>query len=199
MINSSVLLVFWKLVSCDRSSETIADWKLIMSDIVDLYNSSPFGKCSSGGLLQVIDILIKLTGMNSDHCAKEKKDAQKMEKLKKWAVDQHLGESVMFEKSIWEINELYKKGEREMIRMAGGDNKWKALSPVVQAEKYMLIYWRKLLQILEKKHLKCFLIMKSGFFDYSSGLNVVVIRILILCMVAILQCHNDGKPMDVKA
>ena len=42
----------------------------------------------------------------------------------------------MFEKSMQEINELYKKGEREMIRMAGGDNKWKALSPVVQAEKY---------------------------------------------------------------
>ena len=73
------------------SEEAIADWKLIMSDIVDLYNHSPFGKRSGGGLLQVIDILIKLTGMNSDHCAKEKKDAQKMEELKKWAVSDEQG------------------------------------------------------------------------------------------------------------
>jgi len=117
------------------SDEAIADWQLIMSDIVDLYNCSPFGKCSGGNLLQVIDILIKLTGMNADHCAKEKKDAQKMAELKEWAVDQYLGESAMFEKSMQEINELYKRGEREMIRIAG-NKKWEALSPVVQAEKY---------------------------------------------------------------
>ncbi len=59
------------------SDEAIADWQLIMSDIVDLYNCSPFGKYSGGGLLQVIDILIKLTGMNTDHCAKEKKGCTK--------------------------------------------------------------------------------------------------------------------------
>ena len=118
------------------SNEAIADWQLTLSDIVDLYNCSPFGKRSGGGLLRVIDILIKLTGMNTDHCAKEKKDAQKMEELKKWAVDQHLGETAMFEKSMEEINELYRKGEKEMIRIAGGDNKWKTLSPVIQAEKY---------------------------------------------------------------
>jgi len=123
--------------ACDGSSdEAIADWQLIMSDVVDLYNCSPFGKCSGGGLLQVIDILIKLTGMNTDHCAKEKKDAQKMAELKEWAVDQYLDESAMFEKSMQVINELYKRGEREMIRIAGDNKKWEALSPVVQAEKY---------------------------------------------------------------
>jgi len=55
------------------SDEAIADWQLTLSDIVDLYNHSPFGKRSGGGLLRVIDILIKLTGMNTDHCAKERK------------------------------------------------------------------------------------------------------------------------------
>ncbi len=58
-----------------------------------------------------------------------------MAELKEWAVDQYLGESAMFEKSMQEINELYKRGEREMIRIAG-NKKWEALSPVVQAEKY---------------------------------------------------------------
>jgi len=90
--------------SCDSSSkEAIADWQIAITEILDLYNCSPFGKQSEGSLIELIDILVKLTGMNTDHCAKEKKDAYEMEKLKKWAVNQCLGEDAMLEKSLHEI------------------------------------------------------------------------------------------------
>ena len=56
------------------SEEAISDWEKNLKAIVDLYNNSPLGKCS-GGLVKFIDLLIKLAGMNTDHCSKEKKDA----------------------------------------------------------------------------------------------------------------------------
>jgi len=59
--------------SKDGSSEqAIADWENNLKKIVDLYNNSHLGK-HSGGLLKFIDLLIKLAGMSTDHCSKEKK------------------------------------------------------------------------------------------------------------------------------
>jgi len=56
------------------SEEAIADWKNGLNKVTDLYNNSPLGK-RSGGLVKLIDLLIKLAGMSTDHCLKEKKDA----------------------------------------------------------------------------------------------------------------------------
>ena len=49
------------------------DWENTLKKIIDLYNDSPFGK-HVGGLVKFIELLIKLVGMNTDRCAKEKKD-----------------------------------------------------------------------------------------------------------------------------
>ena len=73
------------------SEEAVADWENTIKKIVELYNNSPLGK-HSGGLLKFIDLLIKLAGMNTDHCSKKKKDARLLGALKAWAIDQHLGE-----------------------------------------------------------------------------------------------------------
>jgi len=81
----------------------ISDWQTTITEILDLYNRSPFGKRSGGTLVGLVDILIKLTGMNMDHCAKEKKNAYEMEELKKWEVNQYLGDETMLEKSLQEI------------------------------------------------------------------------------------------------
>src|SRR6266542_1936487 len=89
--------------------------KQLSPKILDLYNRSPFGKRSGGTLIGLVDILIKLTGMNTDHCAKEKKDAREMEELKKWAVNQHLGEEAILEKSLPEIYELQMGAQRKMV------------------------------------------------------------------------------------
>ena len=56
------------------SEESIADYKNTLNAIMEIFNNSPLGKCS-GSILRLIELLIKLMGMNSDHCAKEKKDA----------------------------------------------------------------------------------------------------------------------------
>jgi len=60
------------------SEEAVADWENAIKKIVVLYNNSPLGK-RSGGVLKFIDLLIKLAGMNTDHCSKEKKDARLLE------------------------------------------------------------------------------------------------------------------------
>ncbi len=117
------------------SKEAIADWQTTITEILDLYNRSPFGKRSGGSLIGLVDILVKLTGMNTDHCAKEKKDVIEMEELKKWAVNQQLGEDAMLEKSLPEIYELQMNGQRKMIQAAGGRQKWEALPETTKAEK----------------------------------------------------------------
>jgi hypothetical protein len=123
--------------SCDGSSkEAIADWQTTITEILDLYNCSPFGKRSGGSLIELVDILVKLTGMNTDHCAKEKKDAYEMEKLKEWAVNHHLGEDAMLEKSLHEIYGLQMSAQRKMVQAAGGQQKWEALPEAARSEKH---------------------------------------------------------------
>ena len=56
------------------SEEAMIDWENTLKKIIDLYNGSPFGK-HVGGLVKFIELLIKLVGMNTDHCSKEMKDA----------------------------------------------------------------------------------------------------------------------------
>ena len=102
------------------SKEAIADWQTTVNEILDLYNHSPFGKRSGASLVGLVDILIKLTGMNTDHCAK---DAKEMEELKKWAVNQHLGEEVMQKKSIQEIYQLQMAAQKKKVQAAGGKKK----------------------------------------------------------------------------
>jgi len=61
--------------TCTGSSEqAVKEWENTLKHITDLYNESPFGK-RQGSLLKFIDLMIKLTGVNTDHCAKEKKTA----------------------------------------------------------------------------------------------------------------------------
>src|SRR6266511_492319 len=56
------------------SEMAVADWENTLKRITQLYNESPLRK-RSGSLLKFVDLLVKLMGMNTDHCAKEKKNA----------------------------------------------------------------------------------------------------------------------------
>jgi hypothetical protein len=58
-----------------------------------------------------------------------------MEELKKWAVNKHLGEETMLEKSLLEIYELPMDAQRKLIQTAGGQHKWEALPEATKAEK----------------------------------------------------------------
>jgi len=73
--------------------------------------------------------------MNTDHCAKEKKDAYEMEELKKWAVNHHLGEEAMMEKSLHEIYRLQMGAQKTMVQAAGGQQKWEALPEATKSVK----------------------------------------------------------------
>ena len=101
---------------------------------MEIFNNSPLGK-RSGSILRLIELLIKLMGMNSDHCAKEKKDARMLEGLKAWAVDQNLGEEMLLDMSFEEISEHFRKAEVNMIKKSGGKAKWNRLSDIKKAER----------------------------------------------------------------
>ncbi len=80
------------------SEESVKAWKETLGGVAEIYNKSPLGG-RSGNLLHVIDIFVKLAGMHSDHCAKEKKDFQLMGTEKELATYQSLGEGDILESS----------------------------------------------------------------------------------------------------
>ena len=116
------------------SEEALADWENTLNKIITTYNESPLGK-RSGSLISLIDILIKLMGMNTDHCSKEKKDSRMLEERKAWAVNQHLGGEKMLDMSLEEVTAYFGKEEADMIKKAGGSQKWNALPDFKKAEK----------------------------------------------------------------
>ena len=154
------------------SKESINDWEKTLKAIVELYNRSPFGK-RNGNLLRIVDILIKLAGMHSDHCAKEKKDAQLMEKQKQEATNQVLGEKAMLNKTEEELLPYFLESEKAMIKAAGGKAKWKALSEEVKAEKQAVAMEKLVVELGteafdmlsddEKRILKLFIWAGCGF------------------------------------
>ena len=113
------------------SEESIKSWKNVLGDIAHIYNQSPLGK-RTGPLLQVVDIFVKLAGMHSDHCAKEKKDFRMMEKEKELATYQSLGKKEMAENE--DLLSHFSRAQAQMIKAAGGKKKWEKLSTIEQAE-----------------------------------------------------------------
>ena len=104
------------------SEEAIKEWENTLNGIIVLYNQSPLAKCE-GVELKFICLLTKLVGINSDHCAKEEKGARMLEELKNWAVEQPLGEDAIFELTTQQIDGLFEKAQKEMIKSAGGKKK----------------------------------------------------------------------------
>ncbi len=116
------------------SEESVKAWKELLGGISDIYNQSPLGK-RTGHLLRVIDIFVKLAGMHSDHCAKEKKDFNLMEKEKTQATYQALGEDDILEKTNQELLPDFQKARQQMIKEAGGEKKWDALTAEEQGDR----------------------------------------------------------------
>ncbi|TFK16613.1 hypothetical protein FA15DRAFT_606812 [Coprinopsis marcescibilis] len=122
--------------SIDGSSkESIRDWEALLTNITDLFNRSPFGKRHCLGLLRVVDVLVKLTGMHSDHCAKEKKDAEALKSMKLDARQQVLGEERFLEMKQAELLEVFIKAREALIKKVGGKGRWDLLTPGQQAER----------------------------------------------------------------
>jgi len=152
--------------TCTGSSEqAVKEWENTLKHITDLYNNSPFGKCQ-GSLLKFIDLMIKLTGVNTDHCAKEKKTARLLEALKTWAIDQSLGEEAMLEMSLEDIEAMFQKSESEMIKSMGGQQKWDMLSDADKSERRAIMLEKTIAELGqeafeklsdEEKHLRLFI------------------------------------------
>ena len=134
------------------SEEAIKEWESSLNKIIELYNQSPLAK-REGIELKFIRLLTKLVGMNSDHCAKEKKDARMLEELKNWAVEQSLGEDAIFELTPQQIDGLFEKAQKEIIRNAGGKKKWEKLSESAKSTKQAGMR-EKILSDLGKKELE---------------------------------------------
>ena len=78
--------------SLDGSSEqSVNDWNDELQNIADIFNDSPLAQ-NSDSFLQLVEIFVKLSGISSDHCGKEKKDFKLMGVQKTAAIEQVLGE-----------------------------------------------------------------------------------------------------------
>ena len=91
-----------------------------------------------------------------DHCEKEKKDAKEMEGLKKWAVNQRLGEEVMLEKSIHKIYQLQMGAQTKMVQAAGGQKKMGVFKHAKMVEDVIQELGKGAFELLDA-HEKCFL------------------------------------------
>ena len=142
--------------SLDASSEeAIKDWDKCLSTVVDIFNCSPFGK-RTGNLLCTVEILISLAGWHGDHCKKEKKDAQMMEQKKTDATYQIIGEKEILDSSNEELMPYFLEANEQMIESVGGKSKWNSL-PEAEKKEHLAVMME---QLVEKRPMKCFLIMK---------------------------------------
>ncbi|KJA18866.1 hypothetical protein HYPSUDRAFT_69639 [Hypholoma sublateritium FD-334 SS-4] len=116
------------------SEESVRDWNDILTNISEVYNNSPLAK-RAGSIIKLVDIMIKVTGMNSDHCSTEKKTARLLKEQKEFAVNQHLGEEKMLDMTILEVQQYFEVEEEKMIKKMGGRSEWNKLSDVKKAER----------------------------------------------------------------
>ena len=90
-----------------------------IDDALSMYNKTPLAKRSKhfANLVRVISLLM---GANTDHCSKAKKYSAAMEDRKIDATRQVLGEHVVLEKTLDEIEPPFDQGWDNMIKDAGG-------------------------------------------------------------------------------
>ena len=157
------------------SEESIKSWKELLGNIANIYNASPFGK-REGHLLRVIDIFVKLNGMHTDHCAKEKKDVRLLEQEKILAVYQSLGEDQITERSNEELIPFFLEAQKSMFSLVGGKEKWNILSEEEKTERHAFSM-EQLVKGLGKNH-----------YDKLSDDEK---RILKLFIWAGCGCHKD--------
>ncbi|HEY1870913.1 MAG TPA: hypothetical protein VGG71_07635, partial [Chitinophagaceae bacterium] len=132
------------------SEESVKAWKNLLGNITDIYNQSPLGE-RAGYLLRVVDIFVKLTGMHTDHCAKEKKDVRLLEQEKIFATYQSLGEDQIAEKSNEELLPYFLEAQKKMFDLAGGKKKWDMLSEEEKTERHA-VSMEQLTKDLGKDH-----------------------------------------------
>jgi hypothetical protein len=81
-----------------------------------------------------VEIYVKLSGMNFDHCGKEKKDFKLMGIKKTAAIEQVLGGKHIHDDSVDELIPHYILANQEMLKKIGGEAAWNALDESAQKE-----------------------------------------------------------------
>jgi len=161
------------------SEEGIADWQKLLQGIVDIYNRILWKK--TGGFLRIIDLLIKLAGMHSDHCGKRKKKMPvngSFERCCNWSSALEKRQCLI---NCFRIQEILIKQKR-MIKKAGGKSKWSALPDHRSGRKTCSDGGVSCCR-MGKRHLICFLMKNNEFLNYLSGLAV--------------DCHKDWTLSEV--
>ncbi|TEB22546.1 glutamic acid-rich protein [Coprinellus micaceus] len=117
------------------SAESIKDWEKMLGNISDLLSRSPFAQRHHKGTLHLAGMFAKLVGVNSDHCSKEKKDAQALKAWKEDAVHQVLGEKKFLDMDDDELLAHFIKAREKMVKAVGGEEAWGNLAETEQAER----------------------------------------------------------------
>ncbi|TEB23235.1 hypothetical protein FA13DRAFT_1798206 [Coprinellus micaceus] len=117
------------------SAESIKDWEKMLGNISDLLSCSPFAQRHHKGTLHLAGMFAKLVGVNSDHCSKEKKDAQALKAQKEDTVHQVLGEKKFSDMDDDELLPHFIKAREKMVKAVGGEDAWGNLAETEQAER----------------------------------------------------------------
>lgn len=121
--------------SLDGSSEqAMKDWDDQLQNIFTYFDNSPLAE-EKNLFARLIETYTKIVGMHSDHCAKEKKDAEFMHQKKIHAVHHTLGEKRILDDSTDSLVPHFMAANDEMIEKAGGKAAWDKLSEVQQNER----------------------------------------------------------------
>ena len=162
--------------SLDGSSEqAVNDWNDELQNIADIFNDSPLAQ-NSDSFLQLVEIFVKLSGMSSDHCGKEKKDFKLMGVQKTAAIEQVLGEQQILDDSTDELMPYFVHANQEMLEEVGGETAWKALDEPTQKESKSVML-QKLTTDLGKDAFENYQIRRRHFLNYLYGLAVDATRI----------------------
>ena len=115
------------------SEQAVNDWDDELQNIADIFNDSPLAQ-ESDNFLRLVEIFVKLSGMSSDHCGKEKKDFKLMGIKKIAAIEQVLGEKQIHDDSVDELMPHFILANQEMLKEIGGETAWNALDEAAQKE-----------------------------------------------------------------
>lgn len=114
--------------SVNHTSEVqLKGWQDAFEDIIELFNRSPLARRGQLSLNLVL-ILRKLCGMNSDHAEDQKKLARLVEQWKKATILEDLGSEYLLKCTPDEQARILSTEQERTVLDLGGPDKWSSLS-----------------------------------------------------------------------
>jgi hypothetical protein len=136
----------------DQSAEAQAeDLLTLVDDALQLFNRSPLAKRTKH-FIRLVNAIAMCTGVNTDHCSKEKKYADVVKAKVTEAKHQLLGEGEILDRNWEEMDVLFDKAWEEMVEELGGQETWEALSIEDKQLQHAIVVKRTMISLGQEKY-----------------------------------------------